>query len=167
MSQNTVAHNVSVWFVLVYDNHTWALNSGGFPNAWYNLCFFSLDSLLRGEKLPGPLVWVHQRLLWNHLPPEPMQLLQGGEWDVHGLRPAQLHGPAVPPDQGRVPRVSEYHRLQWLHSVLPHRPCGKYEHNITMTWAWEICLVAVLRRIRWGYWDQFLFCTSSDISRIV
>lgn len=92
---------------------------------------FSLDHLLRGDELPGPLVWVHQRLLWNRLSPEPVQLLQGGERDVHGLWPAELHGPAVPPDQGRVPRVSEYHRIQWLHSVLPRCPSGKYVQNVT------------------------------------
>lgn len=92
---------------------------------------FSPDRLLRGEKLPGPLVRVHQRLLWNRLSPEPMQLLQGGERDVHGLWPAQLHGPAVPADHRGVPRVSEHHRLQWLHPVLPHYPRGKYAHQIT------------------------------------
>lgn len=95
----------------------------------WNLSFF-LDCLLRGEKLQGPLVWVHQRLLRDCLSPEPMQLLQGGEREVCGLWPAQLHGAAVPPDQGRVPRVSEHHRLQWLHSVLPHCPCGKYKYDI-------------------------------------
>ena len=87
---------------------------------------FSPDHLFRGEKLPGQLV----RLLWNHPSPELVQLLQGGDRDVRGLRPSRLHGPAVPPDRRRVPpRVSERHRLQWLHPVLP--PCGESMHDIS------------------------------------
>ena len=87
----------------------------------YVHCLFT-DYLLWGQKFPRALLWVQQWLPWAQLPLQSLQLHQGGERGVGGLRAAQLHGLTVCPDKRGVPRLPALDGLQRHHQVLPLNP---------------------------------------------
>ena len=64
-------------------------------------------------------------MLWPTCPLQPLQLHQGGERQLDGVREAQLHGLSVLPEGRRVLRLPALDGLQWLRQVLPHDPPGK------------------------------------------
>ena len=72
---------------------------------------------------------VQQRLCRHVFLPEQVSLLQGGERLLHGLRPHQLHGQPVLPEEGRVLRLPEHDGNERLHQVLPYDPHGNHTTN--------------------------------------
>ncbi len=114
------------------------------------------DCLLWGQELPGPSLWVRQRLLRFPRLPEPLQLHSGGEWGLGGVRKAQLHGLPVCPDQGGIPRVPALDGPQRPPQLLQDGP---------------LCKSAIVCDLicRPDIWQSDLFywmCTNSTPSRI-
>lgn len=149
--------NTNLYLVFI-SNLTWTFAQFSDIAAEHDVCLsLSPDHLLWREKLPGTLLWVCHRLLWSHISPEPMQLLQSGEWYFCGLWPAQLHGSAVPPDCRRVSRVPEHHWLHRLHPILPRYTCGKYGHDISnqvQIWAAPLTVCYLQQR----YFSNEMLC---------
>ena len=95
-------------------------------HSFYHPICLPSDRLLRGQELPGPFLWVQQRLRRHVILPEQVSLLQGGEGLRHGLRPHQLHGQPILHEEGRVRRLHEHDGNERWHQVLPHDPHGNH-----------------------------------------
>lgn len=95
--------------------------------------FFPADYFLRGEELPGSVLWVQHRLLRHPHAPEPLQFLQGGQWLLCGVRPPKLPGEPGLLKTGGLPWLSAHGKHDWhdghgddgQHPLLSHDPHGK------------------------------------------
>lgn len=118
------------------------------------------DYLLWGEKLPGSLLWVRQRLL-RHAPTfQSMQLYPGGEWMLGPVRETQLLWFPVCVNQGWVSRLSALDGLQWHHSILPYNFLSEYlmwiNHRHKLTFMHHAFIILPFCIVFWKLYFYFV-----------
>lgn len=94
------------------------INTSNVKCGWKLRLCSPTDCLLRGQKLPGPPLWMWQWLFRFPCLPEPLQLHSGREWGLGGVRETKLHGLPVCSDQGGVSRVPALDGPQWPPQLL-------------------------------------------------